>query len=92
MGGFMRDPMLGDPEDLGPEEPQPPPKVCSKCNAISPCIGWDRHPYSLFDPFKKEFYECPVHGYFEISAAGVQSFDCPDTYVLGPNGERLFEM
>lgn len=91
----MRDPMLMDPNDSGPEEPQPPPKVCSKCSAVATCINWNRYPYAFPpDPFSSlcNVFECPVHGCFELRDDGTQCFDVPDTYVRGPNGERLFEI
>jgi hypothetical protein len=33
---------------------------------------------------------CPTHGEFLVLKSGEQKFCEPDTWVLGPNGERLF--
>jgi len=35
-------------------------------------------------------YGCPVHGELFALPDGSQKFSEPDTWVLGPNGERLF--
>lgn len=90
--------MLHGPEDpLGPEAPPPPPEVCRKCSSQSLCVIWDKHPHSIFraiedvERAEKPVFECPVHGWFE-RVKGQQLFDAPDTWVEGPNGEKLFTL
>lgn len=51
-------------------------------------------PYALglFHPTEKvrEIFECPIHGQFARLQDGSPYFQEPDTWVTGPNGERLF--
>jgi hypothetical protein len=37
-------------------------------------------------------YECPTHGEFGVKTEGDAEFSDPDTWVEGPNGEKLFRM
>lgn len=63
--------------------------------ALSGPPGFEHH-----NPFRRAYvegqeienvvYECPVHGEFHVLESGDQRFSDPDTWVLGPNGERLF--
>jgi len=38
----------------------------------------------------EEMFECPVHGEFGVGPDGRPAFVEPDTWVEGPNGEKLF--
>ncbi len=84
--------MLHDPDDpLGPAAPPPPPVACRKCSGQCPCVIWEEYPHSYFRTGfdGRQVFECPVHGWFEL-IEGHQVFDAPDTWVEGPNGEKLF--
>jgi hypothetical protein len=57
-------------------------------------VAWNEYPHAIYpDPLdaSTSVWECPTHGTFEIKD-GQQVFDVPDTWVRGPNGERLFAL
>ena len=39
-----------------------------------------------------KLFACPTHGEFGTRPDGSFEFEDPDTYVLGPNGEKLFRI
>lgn len=66
-------------------------------DALSGPPGWEHH-----NPWRKAFadgqeienvvYGCPTHGELHVLPDGRQWFIEPDTWVEGPNGERLFRI
>jgi len=48
-----------------------------------------RQAYLFGEGFDK-LYECRTHGEFGVKADGTSEFADPDTWVEGPNGEKLF--
>ncbi len=84
-----------DPDTSGPRKsnPRPEAKICFKCQSVSLCIGWEEFPppWVLATPLYVNFYECPVHGYFE-EHDGKQVFDDPDVWITGPDGRKLFAL
>jgi hypothetical protein len=86
---------------------QPLARACPKCGAIAershlsvPWRGFDfgppnpfEAPVQVYDKKMEALYECATHGEFGTDTeSGVTEFVDPDTYVEGPNGEKLFRI
>lgn len=52
----------------------------------------DAQPKHIFDEAFSRVFECSTHGEFGVKSDGVPEFTEPDTWVEGPNGEKLFRM
>lgn len=84
-------------------DPKPCPK-CNTPAPCTDWVGREKvdpdSPEALFGPYSlgffhhtekvREIFECSIHGEFAFLTDGSVYFAEPDTWVAGPNGERLF--
>lgn len=52
----------------------------------------DAHSVRIFDEEFECVFSCDTHGEFGLKPDGTPEFLEPDTWVDGPNGEKLFRM